>query len=173
MSRRNLLIFLGCLFAADALMIGALLGSQKGPLAGVLAGLAALAAPIVIGLPVVALILKLAGWPSLAERFPKTDGADAVKRQIAPSLVIGKLAMSNAVEWGIDDDHLHLWPLVALSRRTAAASIPWEHIAFPEQGEAKGGLVEIRAGEQRLRVPLQAVRRELEVRRAISVQADV
>lgn len=175
MTRKQLRTMLTVLIIVDGFVVGALLCAVASPAVGIPVGLAAMLVPFVLVAGLIVIMLRIAGWGGLSKSFPAVPQAEGTRAKVAPTFVVGKLPMNNAIEWASDDDHLHITPVFGWGPLCAPVSVPWEHIEFPDRGEPvrtllAGSLVQIRAGGVPMRVPAEAVSRELEIRRAIENQ---
>lgn len=175
MTRKQLTIMLMVLFIVDGIVVGALISATASPTIGVPVGVAAMVFPFVLVYGLTALLLRIAGWPRLARAFPARPALEGAKPKMCPQFVAARMALNNAVEYAVDDDCLHLTPMFA-SRLSAGVSIPWEHIEFPEDSGVKKtrfgvALVPITAVGVKMKVPLEAVQREMSIRRAIREDA--
>jgi len=170
--RKQFLAFLCLLLVADAVFVGVLVSATSSWRLGLPIGVAAIFVPVLFVVAIIAGIMRAGGWGTLARDFPACDPAPGTKRAMAPSFTVGCIPMNNAMEYAADDDHLHLTPLLTLGSICPAVSIPWEAVSFPDGGKPStgvltGGFVKISASGVGMKLPVDAVRRELGVRAAI------
>ncbi|MFM9956850.1 MAG: hypothetical protein ACKVZJ_02130 [Phycisphaerales bacterium] len=173
MTRKQIVIMLTVLFIVDGIVVGALISATASPQIGVPVGLAAMVLPFALVSAVTGGLLRACGWGSLSRDFPAREPAEGAKPKVAPSFVAGKVPMNNAMEYAADDQCLHLTPVFSFTGMAPRVSIPWEHVSFPNDGapvptKLAGTLVEIEVSGRRMRLPPDAVSRELELRRAIA-----
>lgn len=172
-SRKNIRSLLVLLFICDGVMVGAIVGGTQRSLAlGLLVGLGAMLLPLVLVTLIIGGTMAAGGWGRLMQAFPAVSPLAGTVGRMAESFTVGAVPMNNAVECAADDDCLHLTPLVSLGRFCGPVSIPWEHVAFPEEGQETkglftGGRVAMEAAGVRMWIPTAFVARELEVRRAM------
>ncbi len=173
MTRKNIVLLLTVLFIVDAIVVGTLVGAVNRSVGvGLLAGAGAIALPFTLVGLLITGILRAAGWGRLVSAFPAVPPADGVVGKMADSLKIGGVSMNNAIECAVDDNYLHLTPLMSFGRLCPPVSIPWEHVTFPEGDTPKVGLltgkrVHLVAQGVKMWVPAAIVERELAVRSAI------
>lgn len=173
MQRKQLKLLLTVLFIVDGFIIGALLSATRSWQLGVPVGFAVMLFPFALVALIIGGTMRMGGWGRLASAYPAVEPAPGTKAKMAEQMVIGKVPMNNSVEYAVDDDHLHLTPLMTLGSWCPAVSIPWAAVSFPDDGrEAKASLLKaasvlIDAADVRMRVPPEVVRRELEVRAAL------
>lgn len=169
MPRKQFLAFLCLLLIADAVLVGALVTATAGWQLGVPLGIAAIFLPVLLVVGIMAGFMRAGGWGTLAREYPAREPLPGTKPAMAPSFTVGRIPMNNAMECAADDDCLHLTPLITLGSICPAVSIPWEAVTFPEGGRVStglltGGFVKISASGVDMKLPVAAVRRELDVR---------
>lgn len=160
------------LFIVDGIVVGALVSVTASPQIGVPVGVAAMALPFAVGTAVTGGLLRACGWGALSRAFPARAPMEGTRERIAPTFVAGKVPMNNAMAYAADDACLHLTPVFSFMGMAPGLSIPWEHVSFPGDGtpvktRLAGTLAEIEVSGRRMRLPMEAVSRELEIRRAI------
>ncbi len=175
MPRKNFILLLRVLLIADGIIVGAVVSATGAWKIGLPVGLVAMVVPWFLIPFVAGGIMRIGGWGRIATAFPPAPWAEGTNGMMADTLTVGRVPMSNAVEVATDDDYLHLTPLITQGKWCPAVSIPWAEISFPDEGrETKslltGKSVKIAAAGVTMLVPTSAVRRELEVRRAMAVQ---
>jgi hypothetical protein len=171
--RKNFILLLRLLLIADGIIVGALVSATGSWKIGVPVGIGAMVLPFLLIPLITGGIMRTGGWGRIASAFPPAPWAEGTKGTMADTLTVGRVPMSNAVEVATDDDYLHLTPLMTLGKWCPAVSIPWAEVSFPDEGrETKslltGKSVKIAAAGVTMLVPTSAVRRELEVRRAMA-----
>lgn len=173
MTRRNVFIMIAVLVSVDAFIIGVLLAVQVKWWVGVLVGASAGLLPLAIIGPGFAVMLWAMGWTKLADQFPSVGGPMPPEARVAPTFTLRGIPMSNVVAWSSDEDYLHIAPLIPVAPLAPKLSIPWAAVEFPGgiEGERKRGAgVKVAVSGLNMTVPIELVRDELELRRAISQQ---
>ena len=120
---------------------------------------------------------QISGWSGMARRFPAAPAHDASWKFGSMAMGMRGMRYNNCVRIGVDDEHLHIRMLKIFSAYHRPISIPWALIEFPGSlptGRWTLGFIELRvSGGQRVWLSPQAVRREIEVRRAMAEPADM
>lgn len=163
------------LSVSDAVLIGALVGSTAGPLMGILAGVAGLVLPWLVLGPVTGLIFRAGGWGRLVAGTPRPDkvsyNALHARSKLASVFVLRRLPINNFTLVAADDDHLLLAPALTIPVISPGVMIPWEMVEFITTERDKHALVQVKALDVTMRVPIWACEKELAVRRAIAESA--
>ena len=131
---RTALTAIAFLLIADAIIVGLICGIAVSPIAGICIGIAALAAPVLIGAPLIGLINVLSGWSALCRAFPPAAIHPDARRGLAPSVAIRWRIMGYGfcVRWAADDSCLHMSLIPILGALSGRMSIPWADLDFDE-----------------------------------------
>jgi hypothetical protein len=133
-SGRSIIIAITALLIADAVIVGLICGVAISPVAGICIGIAALAAPVLIGAPLIGLINTFTGWSALCRAFPAAPIQPDARRGLAPSVGIRWrwLGYGFCVQWAADSSCLHLSLIPVFSALSGRMSIPWTDLDFDE-----------------------------------------
>lgn len=170
MTRAGLKAFLIIMFVMDAIIAVTLGCALSSPIAGISLGAAMLAAPIALFGAISAVIGSLARWSAMAERYPAVTPAGRMEPILASIAVRWRwFGINNAIEWGADEEHLHLALVIPFARGTPPISIPWGETEITRVRKNCYRLDVGGAGDGgfRLWVPEAMVKKELALRAAI------
>jgi hypothetical protein len=124
----------------DALILGLIVGVVASPWIGLVAGAAALAAPVMIAAPLLALISLFSGWSALAQACPARPCAELYRRGGGASIAMRRrwMGYGNCITWAADAACLHLSVMRPFNAMTPGLSIPWPELDFDESLPGKG-----------------------------------